>query len=98
MPWESFPGCIEKGAATFKCIQPLFTNVITALFSLAGVVALFLIIYSGIKFITSTGDPKQVEGARKTLTYAVIGLLVILFSFFIVNVISGITGVKLFSQ
>lgn len=91
MPWDS---CTVNGTvATFNCIVPLFTNVITWLFELSGTVALFLIIFSGIKFITSGGDAKQVEGARKTLTYAVIGLLVIFFSYLIINLISTITGV-----
>lgn len=91
MPWNQTPGCIENGVATLQCITPLFSNVVTALFSFAGIVALVLIILSGIKFITSGGDPKQVEGARKTLTYAVIGLIVIFFAYFIVNIISYVT-------
>lgn len=92
MPWDS---CLKPGTdvATLKCIVPLFANVISWLFALSGVVALFLIIYSGIKFVTSGGDPKQVEGARKTLTYAVIGLLVIFFSYLILNLVSQVTGV-----
>lgn len=85
--------CVEQGVATLNCIGPLFQNVLGALLSFSGVVALFLIILSGIKFITSGGDAKQVEGARKTLTYAVIGLVVIFLSFFILNIISTITGV-----
>lgn len=91
MDWSS-SGCIVNGAATLDCIIPLFQNVLGSLLSLAGVVALILIILSGIKFITSGGDAKQVEGARKTLTYAVIGLVVIFLSFFIINIISEITG------
>lgn len=100
MDWKD---CLGKDAsgnlipgniATLNCIGPLFQNIITTLLSLAGVAALFFIIFSGIKFITSGGDPKQVEGARHTLTYAIIGLLVILFSFLIINIISYVTGVN----
>lgn len=94
MDWDKIVSkCIEQGVATLNCVPALFSNVITALFAFAGVVALFLIIFSGIKFILSGGDAKQVEGARKTLTYAVIGLLVILFSLLILNLISYVTGV-----
>ncbi len=59
-----------------------------------GVIALIVIIYSGIKLISSGGEAKQVEGARQTLTYGIIGLLVIFFSFLILNIISAITGVS----
>lgn len=78
--------------ATLKCLPAVFQNVVFAALLFAGVVAVFLIIYSGIKFITSGGDPKQVEGARHTMTYAIIGLVVILLSFFIINLIANITG------
>lgn len=92
MPWDS---CLKPGTdvATLDCIGPLFSNVIIWLFTFAGIVAFFLVVFSGIKFITSGGDAKQVEGARKTLTYAVIGLLIILFSYFLLNIIAGVTGV-----
>ena len=60
---------------------------------LAGIVALFLIIYSGIKFINSGGDPKSIDAAKKALTYALIGLIVVLLSFFIINFIATFTGV-----
>ncbi len=91
MPWDK---CLEKGVATLNCIPIVFSNILNWALVFAGVAALFLIILSGIKFITSGGDPKQVEGARHTLTYAIIGLLLILFSFLILNLISYVTGVE----
>jgi len=85
---------IAGNVATLNCVTVVVQNVIYAAFLFAGIVAVILIIYSGIKFILSGGDPKQVEGARKTLTYAIIGFIVILLSFAILNLISGITGVS----
>lgn len=80
---------------TFDCVPVLIANVIYLLLVFAGSVALFFIIFAGIKFLTSQGDPKQVEGARKTLTWAIAGLVLILLSFAIVNVIAQVTGVPL---
>lgn len=77
---------------TLHCIFPLFTNIINWALSLAGLVALIFIIISAIKMITSRGDQKQLQSARSTLTWAIIGLIIILLSFFIVNVISVLTG------
>lgn len=99
MDWDA---CLAKDAAgktipgdiaTLNCIGPLFQNVVNWLLIFAGVVALFFVIFSGFKYITSGGDPKQLEGARHTLTYAIIGLLVILLSFFIINLIAEVTNV-----
>lgn len=94
--WDS---CLQppgdpNGIATLQCVPLVFENVIRAALVFAGIVALYFIIISGIKFITSGGDPKAVEGARKTLMFAIIGLLIVLLSFFIVSVIGYITGVN----
>lgn len=52
---------------------------------IAGVAAVVMIIISGFKFITAggvapgqrSGDPNQIKSARATLTYSVIGLVVV---------------------
>ncbi|MBI2622805.1 MAG: hypothetical protein HYW64_01795 [Candidatus Levybacteria bacterium] len=97
MDWESIAGCIEivkeDKVATLKCIPAVFQNIINAALLFSGVVALFFIIFSGIKLTLSHGDPKQVEGARHTLTYALLGLILILLSFTIINLISYVTKV-----
>lgn len=91
MDWNS---CLDAGVATLRCIPIIIKNLINAALVLAGVAALILIIFSGFKFITSKGDQQAVADARKTLTYAVIGLFIIFLSFFLVNIISSATGVK----
>ena len=52
-----------------------------------GGIALLLIIYAGYKLVTSRGNPEQIESARETLTSAIIGLLFIIFSVVILEVI-----------
>lgn len=42
-----------------------------------GVVLVALIFVSSIKFAMAQGDPKAVEGAKKTLTYAVLGFILV---------------------
>ncbi len=77
---------------TINCIPVLVGNLILWALIFSGVIALIFIIFSGIKFITSGGDPKQVEGARKTLTFALAGLVLILLSFAILRFIADITN------
>lgn len=81
-----------KGVPTLNCIPAVFISLINTALLFAGIVAVVMIILGGIKFITSGGDPKQVEGARNTLTWAIVGLIVILLSFAILNFIGVITG------
>lgn len=74
------------------CIPPLVETIIFWLLTFAGIVALFIVIYGGVKFISSHGDPKSVDGARKTITHAILGLILIFLSFFILNLIGQVTN------
>lgn len=94
--WNEIISDCYSGAdkvATLKCLPAVFQNLVTAALLFAGIIALFFIILGGIKLILSQGDPKQIEGARHTLTYAIIGLLLILLSFLILNIVSHTTRV-----
>lgn len=93
-PIPQWGKCVIDGTATLNCIPAIFQNLVYGLLLFAGITTLFFIILSGLKFMNSGGDPKQLEGARNTLIYAIIGLLVILFSFLALNLISYITGVE----
>lgn len=92
--WNTIANCIDQtsGVPTLMCLPAVFQNIVTAALVFAGVVAVIIVIISGIKFITSSGDPKQVEGAKHTMTYAIIGLVIILLSFFIIKIIAALTG------
>ena len=56
---------------------------------------LIFIVLSGIKYITSSGDPKAAAGAKASLTYALLGLFLLLFSYTIIRFIQTIFGVDL---
>jgi hypothetical protein len=86
--------CDVNGVATLGCIFPIIANVIFWAISLAGTVALFMIIFAGYKLLFAGGDSKAVDGARKTLTYAILGLILIFLSFMILSAIGSITGVS----
>lgn len=93
--WEQ-SGCIDKntGVATLSCIWVVLQNIINALIVIAGVVAVFMIIWAGYKFVMSEGDPEKIANARKTLIYALAGLIFIFLSFFFLNAIAKFTGVE----
>lgn len=65
----------------------LSSDILTILISAAGALAFIFIIVGGIKLVTSSGDPKAIANARGTLTYAIIGLVVTILAFIIVQVV-----------
>lgn len=68
--------------------EQLIATFFGIILSLAGVITLALIIFSGYRLMISQGNPEQVKNARDQLTAAIIGLLFIIFSFVILQVIS----------
>jgi hypothetical protein len=58
---------------------------ITLMFIIAVIVALFFLVQGGIKWITSQGDTKNVEGARNQIIAAAVGLAFTFLSYLIIN-------------
>lgn len=63
------------------------------LFIIAAVLALIFIIFSGIEWITSAGDPSKIAAAKKRLMYSIIGLIVVATAFLIVRLVFSTLGV-----
>ncbi len=71
----------------------LLTAVLNILFGFTGAVAVIFIIIGGFQLITSRGNDEQAERGRKTLTNALIGLVVVVLAATIVKiVVSTVTG------
>ena len=60
-------------------------GILNAIILILGIVAVIAIIIGGVTFMTSTGNPEKIKQARNTILYAVIGLIICVLSFVIVN-------------
>jgi len=76
----------------FSSIGSVVSIVIIFLFSLAALAAFIMILIGGIKYMFSGGDVEAAAGARSTVTYAIIGLVLVVCAFVIVKVLSTILG------
>ena len=74
---------------------PLVTAIVRNAFVFASLISFFLLIFGGFQVIVAAGDAKKAEQGKAAITGAVIGLLVVFGSFWIVQIISVITGQKL---
>ncbi len=79
----------DEGAKANTKINGIITSVINIFSLIVGIVAVIMIIIGGLKYITSGGDSGNVTGAKNTILYAVIGLVVVALAQFIVKFVLG---------
>ncbi len=72
-------------------LMNVLTTVINVILAVVGFVAVVMIILGGISMITSQGDTGKVAKGRLTIIYGVVGLVIALLAFAIVNFV--LTGV-----
>lgn len=70
-------------------LMATLTTVINVIVGAIGFVAVVMIVIGGISFATSQGDSGKVAKARNTILYGVVGLVVALLAFAIVNFVLG---------
>lgn len=63
----------------------IVTTVINTMLFIVGILSVIMIIYAGIRYTTAHGDKSQVEGAKSTLMYAIVGLIVSIIAYAVVN-------------
>ena len=84
-------------AKNFRDIGSLVSVIVPNVFLLTGIIAFVLLILGGFGFIVGAGagDTKRMEQGKKGITGAVIGLLVIIGSFWIIQILEKLTGIPL---
>lgn len=60
-------------------------TIVNVMLFLLGAIAVIMIIIGGIRYATSNGDSSQLKGAKDTILYAVVGLVVAILAYAIVN-------------
>lgn len=83
---------VPVGNFNLDTIYQIIEAVWKYLIFVGGVLAITMIIVGGMKMMTSAGNPQQVQAARKTITYAIIGLLGLLSVGLIFNLIKSALG------
>ncbi|MGE5309896.1 MAG: hypothetical protein ACM3JF_02335 [Sphaerimonospora mesophila] len=80
-PTELFDG----GAA-------IVPRVINLMLFIVGVLAVIMLIWGGIRYVISGGDATKVKDAKNTILYAIVGLIVAILGYAIVNWVISVVG------
>ncbi len=73
-------------------LEARFGNIVNALIFIVGAIAVLMLIIAAIRFATSAGDAEAAKGARNTILYAIIAIVVAILAYAIINfVIKGVS-------
>lgn len=75
-------------------IEGIIANVISVIVGLGFIAMLVLIITAGFKYLTSGGEPKAIQSAHYTLSWALLGLVFFAVAWVILILISAFTGIS----
>ncbi len=85
---------LQEGAEAARCDgcprdlfgdTGVFRQVTNTILYIVGIIAVVMLIIGGIKYVVSGGDSKKVTDAKNTVLYAIIGLVIAVLAFAIVN-------------
>lgn len=84
---QDMPGNINAAVGGETSARALIVNIVNFFLFFLGLIATIMIIYGGVTYITAGGEQDKVDSAKKIIMYAVVGIIVVLLSFAIVNTV-----------
>lgn len=81
---------------TLKCFEAIFVLILRIVIPLAALALFVMILIGGFKFLTSAGDQKATASAKQTITYAIMGIVLMVLAYLIFKIIYFFTGVDVF--
>ena len=89
------PGRIAEQTGGEGSLRGLVLRMVNYFLGFIGLVAVIMIIYGGVTYVTAAGQDEAIGNAKKIITYSLVGIIIILLSFAIVNTVLGAgTGVE----
>ena len=76
-------------------VQTIFGNAFTIMIIVAIVLVIVFVVWAGIQWASSGGDKSKLAAARARITWAIIGLIFVLGSFFLLNFVGYLFKVDL---
>jgi hypothetical protein len=81
--------------AEYSGAGSLINNILPNVYIAGGVIIFFMILFGGFTIIANAGNKDKIADGTKTITSAIIGLLVLFGSYWIIQIIQVVTGVSI---
>lgn len=88
----------QQDVATIQGLECLIANVFTVIITIIGLAGFVMFVVGGVTWMISGGDSGKLQSAKGSMTYAVVGMVVALSAFIILNLIASFTGISIITQ
>lgn len=82
-------GVNQSGGRNQRPLGERIQDVVNILLFILGAICVIVIVIGGIRYAVSGGDSSQISAAKNTILYAVVGLIVAILAYSIVNFVLG---------
>jgi hypothetical protein len=87
-----FSGSASAATNNMGQVDSFIKSIITALTGIAGLIATAFFVLGGFKYITSSGNPHNLEHAKRTIIFSALGLAITLAAFVLSNIVAGLAN------
>jgi len=91
---SAFPDANFSGTNTTLGDFLTRSHLLEYVFGAAGIALLIFMIIGGLQMMLSRGDPKAMQGAQAKITNALIGFVIIIIAFFVVQLVGQLFGLQ----
>ena len=83
------PPSITEATGGQSNLRPLIITIVDYFLGFLGLLAVIMVVYGGVTYVSSAGEDEAIGKAKKIIMYALIGMVVILLAFVLVRAILG---------
>lgn len=88
----------ETATTAYTGAGDLINNILPNIYVAGGLIIFFMVTAGGFTIISNAKDSHKIEEGTKTITSAIIGLVVLFASYWIIQIIQVITGVQILNS
>src|SRR3989338_9512924 len=81
------PEAVSGATGGETTLRGLILTIVNYFLGFLGLLAVIMVIYGGVTYVSSAGNDEAVGKAKKIILYAIVGIIIILLSFVVVNAV-----------
>ena len=92
-PIKAYAALVGSEPNPLSDLEPIVANIISSSVAIAGIALFAMLVFGGVMYTSSGGNPESIQKAKSILTYAIAGIALLVIAWFVLLFIKTFTGV-----